>query len=92
MSIDVKQAYREMVKQQEQVHVTRARANLAILRASTIPFIVDDAGQVKLRHAGYPAVDFAPALNRWTVGDRTMLGDANVLVEYLNRRALGIKA
>jgi len=38
MIIDVKQAYRELAFDQELVHVARAKANISILRASTIPF------------------------------------------------------
>ena len=88
VSVDVKQAYREMVRQQESIHVARARVNLAVLRASTIPFIVDDVGQVKLRDRGYPAIDFSPGQNKWLVGGRTMLGDAGALIEFLKRKAL----
>jgi hypothetical protein len=92
MSFDVAQAYIEMSHQQEQARIIRARANLAILRASTIPFIVNDVGQVKLRDRGYPAIDFAPSQNEWLVGNRKMLGDATALIEFLKRRAIGIKA
>ncbi len=88
MSIDVKQAYREMVQQQESIHVARARANLAILRASTIPFIVEPSGLVKVRSLGYPAIDFDPGQNVWIVGNRKRMGDGQSLIDWLKRKAM----
>jgi len=88
MSFDVKQAYREMVHQQESIYLNRAKANLAILRASTIPFIVESSGLVKVRDKGYPAIDFDPGQQVWLVGNRKMMGNATALIDWLKRRAL----
>ena len=88
MIIDVKQAYRELAFDQELVHVARAKANISILRASTIPFTVEPSGLVKVRCQGYPAIEFDCGQGRWTVGNRTMMGSAESLIDFLKVRAM----
>ena len=89
MSFDVAQAYIEMSHQQEQTRIIRASANLAILRASTIPFIVEYGdGLIRIRDKSYPAIDFKLGQNEWLVGNRKMLGDAQALIDFLKRRAM----
>lgn len=84
MSFDVKQAYREMKREQENIHIARARKNEAILRASGLPFLFE--GIVKLRSQAFPAIDFDPGQQKWVVGDRVVLGDATALLAFLERR------
>jgi hypothetical protein len=81
--------YREIRQDEQKKHADRKEANLSVLRASTLPFKFQNAGDVVLvRHRGYPAIDFWPTVNKWRVGDRYMMGDAQALIDFLKRRAL----
>lgn len=74
----------------QQAARARKEANLAILRASTIPFQFRNGGDVVLlRGFGYPSLDFYPTKNKWYAGSgRETHGDASALVEWLKRRSL----
>ena len=88
MSIDVKQAYREVIEHQESVHIARAKANIATLRASTSPLIVEPSGAVRIHGMGYPTILFDPGQGRWISGNKTIMGNAEALIEWLKRKAL----
>lgn len=92
MSADVKQLYREMIREQEQKHVERARKNLAVLRASTLPFKFESNDTVTVRDKAYPVVEFSPSQNRWFAKGRWVLGDAQALIDWLWRHGPKRKA
>lgn len=79
----------EIRREEQEKAQKRKAANLAVLRASVIPFQIRNDGDVVLvRDKGYPGLDFWPSKNKWSVGGRTMMGDAGALIEFLKRRAL----
>ncbi|ADX42575.1 hypothetical protein [Tetrasphaera phage TJE1] len=81
--------YEELRREQQEKGQVRKEANLRVLRGTTIPFEFRNGGDVViLRNKHYPAVDFYPTKNKWTVGTRTVLGDAHEFVLWLKRRAL----
>jgi hypothetical protein len=81
--------WREVNQAQAEARAKRKTANLAILRASTLPFIYRNNSDVVLvRDKGYPALDFWPNTNHWKVGNRNMAGDAQALIEFLKRKAM----
>lgn len=81
--------YEDLRREQQEKGQVRKEANLKVLRSTTIPFEFRNSGDVViLRNKHYPAVDFYPTKNKWTVGTRTVLGDAHEFVLWLKRRAL----
>lgn len=68
----------------QQAARARKEANIAILRASTIPFQFRNGGDVVLvREKGYPSVDFWPSVDKWTMNGKTTHGDASALIKAL---------
>lgn len=83
------QMWAEVHAEQAEKRRLRKEVNLSILRATTIPFEYRNGGDVvMLRHKAYPAIDFWPSTNKWLIGAKPGMGDANALVELLRRRAL----
>lgn len=81
--------YQALHQEQQEKGQARKEVNLKVLRGTTLPFEFRNGGDVVLlRNKHYPAVDFYPTKNKWTVGTRTMLGDAHEFVLWLKRRAL----
>lgn len=78
----------EVRAEERVIHETRKVANLAALRVAVFdaPFHFKNGGDVVLvRDSRYPAVDFWPSTGKWRVGNRTMLGDAAALLDFLKR-------
>ena len=81
--------WREYHKDQSEARTRRKEANLAILRASVIPFVYRNNNDVVMvRLPGYPKVDFWTTANHWKTGNRDMKGDANALIDWLKRRVM----
>ncbi len=86
---EITEMWREIHAEEQAKREARKVANLAVLRATTIPFEYRNFGDVVLlRNKSYPGLDFYPGTNKWKVGARFMLGDAHELVLWLKRRAL----
>ena len=83
------QMWKDYHAEQAEKRSIRKEANLAILRATTIPFEYRNGGDVVLlRSTSYPAIDFYPSTDRWKIGSKPGTGDASALVELLRRRAM----
>ena len=81
--------WKEVNQAQAEARAKRKAVNLAILRASVLPFTYRNNNDVVMvRSPGYPAVDFWPSTNHWKVGNRDMMGDASALIDYLRRKAM----
>jgi len=86
---EVTEMWKEIHQEEQQKGEARKASNLVILRASTLPFQYRNGGDIVLiRNKAYPAIDFWPTRNKWRVGDRNMLGDAQALIDFLKRRAM----
>lgn len=86
---DVGDLYRDLHTEERQRAEKRKVENLAVLRASVLPFEYRNGGDVVLiRSVGYPAVDFYPTKNKWRVGTRYVLGSAQQLLDWLKLRAM----
>lgn len=80
--------WKEVREHEKKVHEERKGKNLAILRASPtrIDILVKNGGDVLLiRDRHYPSVDFYPSTNKWKVGNRMMMGNAEALLDWLGR-------
>jgi hypothetical protein len=76
-------------KEQAEARTKRKESNLAILRASVIPFLCrDDGDVVRVCSPGYPEIIFWPSLNGWRIGNINVDGTAKDLINYLQRRAM----
>lgn len=86
---DMGDLYRDLHAEERQRAEKRKAENLAILRASVIPFEYRNGGDVVLiRNRAYPSIDFYPTKNKWRVGTRYVLGSAQALLDWLRLRAM----
>lgn len=86
---DVGDLYRDLHAEERKRAEKRKAENLAILRASVLPFEYRNGGDVVLiRDKAYPAVDFYPSTNKWRVGTRYVLGSAQQLLDWLKLRGM----
>lgn len=86
---DVGDMWKSLHEEERVRAAERKVKNLETLRASRVPFVYQNGGDIVLiRSKGYPAVDFWPTKNRWRVGTRNMIGSAQNLLDWLKLRAM----
>lgn len=84
---EANQLWREVHQGQAASRARRKKSNLAILRASSLPFIYrNDNDTVLMRDPRYPQIDFYCPMSKWIYNGRYVLGDAQALVEWLERK------
>ena len=79
--------WKEVHLDQQKARAMRKTYNLGVLALSDILMESRNDGDVMLiRDRRYPALDFYPSTNKWRVGAGYLMGDANALLAYLERR------
>lgn len=86
---NVRELYREIVKEQEAKHVQRARMNTLALLGTGIPFIKGAGGVLSLRDPQYPKIDYNPGQQKWAYRGGFMMGNAEALLDWLGRNRRG---
>ena len=72
---------------QAQSRTRRKEANLAILKASRLPFIFRNANDVaQVRDERFPCVEYHLPTSKWKYHGRHILGDAQAFIDWMNRR------
>lgn len=83
---EVTEMWREVHLDQQKARAMRKTWNLGVLANSDVKMeFRNDSDVVLIRDRRYPAVDFWPSTNKWKLGTRLMMGDAEALLRFLER-------
>jgi len=84
---DVNTLWDSVNQTQAAARTRRKEKNLAILRASSLPFLYRNANDsVLIRDQRYPEADFSTLTSKWRYNGRHILGDATEFLAWLERK------